>query len=388
MQEPKVAIKSNIGGRGQNQDYAESLPTRFGLLTVVCDGMGGANGGEVASSMTTDIVFKEIAINNITNPAEALASAIQVANENVYRESQTEEHLSGMGTTITAVLLTSPKAILAHVGDSRVYHVRSGKVIHRTWDHSKVFEWVKEGRMTEEEAKSHPDSNMITRAIGIAETVEIEITERDYKDGDRFILTTDGITDQIYDEELIKLATQNKSLQTLADSVVNHVNEKAFSGEDKGGHDNLTIAIVDIAEVTVAKAAINKRSKYSLVPYLVILGLIGAIVLNELFRVSAKNDKIELLTTNKKKTLDSLHREHEDYKLTVNKSKDELIDKLKAEFEGKLIDTLYAKKNEIDVLETDFSYIITCLQEKIEGKEEVSNFTDILIECQDELNKK
>jgi len=287
-------IKTSSGGRADNQDYGQIIPTSLGLLVVVCDGMGGTNGGQVASKMTTDIVIEEISKSSSQNPSFALKKAIEVANFNVHKKSIREPELQGMGTTITALLLTTDKAILAHVGDSRIYQIRKGKRVFRTWDHSKVFEWVKNGNMTEEEAANHGDSNVITRAIGVGEMVEIDVSELSYQKGDRFVLCTDGIHGEMDEKKLIKTASQKGNLQSIAEQIVSEINKNAFKNE--GGHDNLTVAIVEVINNSIQTIP-HISSKYSnrifkLIPYLIILLLLFGLVLNEVYRVADLKEQL------------------------------------------------------------------------------------------------
>ena len=178
----KYSIQSKIGGRAEQQDFYGSLETKQGLLIVVCDGMGGTNGGATASTMAVNIIMDTIAKDNFSSPEHALYEAFHKANKIIYERAQTQEVLSGMGTTAVAIILNDNTATAVDIGDSRFYEVRNkagngcnvGKII-RTDDHSKVIDLVKKGVMSEEETGLSAESNIINRALGLRPQAEIEI---------------------------------------------------------------------------------------------------------------------------------------------------------------------------------------------------------------------
>lgn len=186
-------IDSRIGGREENQDAAGIRDTNVGYLVVVCDGMGGMQGGSVASKLAVRTILDVVdAAEKDSNPAEVLMEAIQCANKAIISEGQNNPQLRGMGTTVTAILLTAYSAITAYVGDSRIYQVRKGKKVFRTFDHSMVFEMVKKKVITEEQARLSAQSNVILKALGISQDLEVTMSEQPYLRGDRFVLCTDG----------------------------------------------------------------------------------------------------------------------------------------------------------------------------------------------------
>ena len=240
-----IYIQSKIGGRSENQDFFGSGDTPYGELIVVCDGMGGHNGGRHAAEVAVQVIKEEVTKSEDSNPANSLHAAIAKANAAIWDESHANSQLKGMGTTVVALLLTPDKAICSHVGDSRIYQFRQGKILHRTYDHSHVFELVKAGLITEEQARLSEKSNIITRGLGIRETVDIEIADNlSYQKGDRILLCTDGIWGVVPETELVEMVSQKSNIQTIVSQLVDKIDVIGF--ESGGRHDNLTAALVEI----------------------------------------------------------------------------------------------------------------------------------------------
>lgn len=237
------AFKSAIGGRKENQDSAGSMLTRFGIASVVCDGMGGAAGGKIASSMAVDIILHELNNARHTDPGVALRSAITKANYEIYRRGRQQQELWGMGTTAIAVVINTDKAVVAHVGDSRAYQLRDGEKVFRTDDHSKVFELVKRGILTEEQARLSEESNVIQRALGIAPDVDVEVNDNiPFWKGDLFMLCTDGVCGAVPEEDLLQMLTKSQDVKKLSQKVIEQID---LAGNlQGGGHDNLTVSFV------------------------------------------------------------------------------------------------------------------------------------------------
>ena len=135
-----VLIQSRIGGRSENQDFFGSSKTPLGDLIIVCDGMGGHNGGRHAAELAVKTIIEKFENSTSDRPAYSLQTAIEKANALIWEESNSNPQLKGMGTTVVALLITDERAICCHVGDSRLYQIRNEKIIHRTFDHSHVFE--------------------------------------------------------------------------------------------------------------------------------------------------------------------------------------------------------------------------------------------------------
>lgn len=256
----KLSGESRIGGRKENQDSFGYLETKDGLLVVVCDGMGGAKGGKTASQLAVDTIINEVESSNPGNNEELLVKAIEKANETVYNTSRKNPELTGMGTTVVALLIDKDKATAAHVGDSRIYQIREGRKVFRTFDHSMVFELVKRGTISEEQARLSAESNVILRALGTKPEISIEINgELPYLKGDRFLLCSDGICGAVPENELIKLVSNKNDVQETTQLLAQAINQ---TGINNGGkHDNLTAALLQLNVNSKLKVKMDKKSK-------------------------------------------------------------------------------------------------------------------------------
>lgn len=177
-----------------------------GLLAVVCDGMGGHAAGETASRLAVEAVAAGYAKEK--DPGESLARSVREANRAVYDAAQNDAALNGMGTTCTAIVLKEGRAWCAHVGDSRCYLIRDGQILRMTEDHSAVMAMVREGALSLDEARNHPDKNVISRALGSHKDVEVSTWPRPFvvRPGDRFLLSSDGLHDLMSDEQVLEVA--------------------------------------------------------------------------------------------------------------------------------------------------------------------------------------
>lgn len=269
--------ESRIGGRPENQDSFGYADTKFGLLVTVCDGMGGGPGGKTASSIAVKEIIDGVSeTSNDETPSNALLKAIHRANHAILEAVEENPKLKGMGTTCTALLINKESAIIAHVGDSRVYQLRGRRKVFRTFDHSMVFGLVKEKVITEEQARLSEQSNIITRALGLKPELEIDIMERPYEKGDRFMLCTDGIHGTMPEPELIKRATDEVNLGQAVDNIATFVDGE---GRKKGGgHDNLTLVIIETQNHSILKEKMSKLNKIILIGIAALLT--ASIVLN------------------------------------------------------------------------------------------------------------
>ncbi len=253
-------IDSRIGGRKENQDSAGLRDTKLGYLVVVCDGMGGMQGGSVASQVAVQTILETVASADMqANPSMTLIKAIRNANMAIIEEGRNNPDLQGMGTTVTALLLTPHSALTAYLGDSRIYQIRNGEKVFRTFDHSMVFEMVKEKVISEEQARLSDQSNIIMKALGITPDIEVEIVERPYRRGDRFVLCTDGFWGAMPEDELIRHLSGKKSMDKILDSTANLVES---IGRNSGReYDNLTAAILEINSNSILKEKMSSRTK-------------------------------------------------------------------------------------------------------------------------------
>lgn len=285
--------ESRIGGRTENQDNWGFSDTPFGFLLVVCDGMGGGPSGKLASKIAVDSILKGVEEGDKEEaPTNVLIKAIRQANMDIILQGEEDMRLKGMGSTCTAVLVNEESAIVAHVGDSRVYQFRGGHKVFRTFDHSMVFDLVKKKVITEEVARLSVDSNIITRALGIKPDLEVEVHEVPYEAGDRFMLSTDGIHGAIPEKQLISMATDSKINlnQCVEDMAMTIDNEGIKNG---GGHDNLTVAMIELSANSKLKVKMSKRIKYLFLGLLLVC--FSSLTLNmcQAFSVEGWQQKLE-----------------------------------------------------------------------------------------------
>ena len=220
--------------RRRNEDSFVLDPPLF----AVADGMGGAQAGEVASRLTA-AAFREYHDADQLAPNERLQAIIQEANRRVYERASTDSQHSGMGTTVTAALLTGGKVTLGHVGDSRGYRIRDGELEQLTEDHSLVGDLMRSGRLTPEEADAHPQRSVITRALGTDPEVAVDTLVVDAEPGDLFLLCSDGLTTMVTDDDILGILSAAPTLDDAARELVRAAN----SG---GGEDNVTIVLFRI----------------------------------------------------------------------------------------------------------------------------------------------
>ena len=247
------------GGRPENQDSCGFLDTEKGLIAVVCDGMGGGPGGQLASTIAVQKIVEYVVNAPQEMPrTEMVAKAIEYAHQAILAKTAETPALRGMGSTATVVLINGQSAVLGHVGDSRIYQFRRGKKIFRTSDHSMVGELVRNGTLTEEQARLSSQSNIITKALGSKLTNLAEVTERPYDAGDRFMLCTDGIWGSMPENELIKRVAKTPSLSGAVDSTVLEVDQIGRKNGNK--HDNLTIALLETKQDSKLKEKMSKKT--------------------------------------------------------------------------------------------------------------------------------
>jgi PPM family protein phosphatase len=217
------------------QTNEDSFLVRKGLY-VVCDGMGGARGGEVASQMACE---RLLTIVPATAGKEELREAIVDANDNIAARSVAEPNLLGMGTTLTSALVRDGAVILGHVGDSRAYLLHEGALRQLTDDHSWVGEMVRRGELTAAEAAVHPHRSVITRALGTDGEVEPDLLEAGLASGDRLMLCSDGLSGMVMDEKIQEILARPGDPQEAADALVQ-------AALEAGGEDNVTVLVVDL----------------------------------------------------------------------------------------------------------------------------------------------
>jgi len=241
-----VALLSDVGcQRSVNEDFAlsevppaeTSEAAHKGTLVVVADGLGGHAGGEVASRMAAEVI-RQVYYTSPAEPAEALREAFGEANHLIWETARRHPLLRGMGTTCTALAIRGWEAFAAHVGDTRLYLIRGGRIYQMTEDDSEVMEYVRQGRLSREAAERHPEKNILLKALGTRPTITPGFWERPLRVsvGDQFLLVSDGLHDLVTDEEMYAVlldAPPGIACQRLVDLA-----------KARGGHDNITVGVV------------------------------------------------------------------------------------------------------------------------------------------------
>ena len=235
--------KTDIGkAREINQDYYSIPKSDQDLqLFILADGMGGYNGGEVASTLATEAA-KNYIIDNFEKIEhskeeilELIKNAVEYANNVVFEKSKTVQELEGMGTTLDICFIYNNKIYIGHVGDSRVYRIRGELIRKLTKDHSYVQQLVEDGKITREEANHHPKKNMLTKALGCTAYVEPDIRARNLEPGDIWVMCSDGLTNMVEEKEIYQVIKENP--ETAPQTLVNLAN-------NAGGYDNITVITI------------------------------------------------------------------------------------------------------------------------------------------------
>ena len=231
------AFRTDVGKvRANNQD-APIVSEKLRLYGVA-DGMVGHKGGEVASTSARDDLLREL--EGKTPSVAALSGAIEEVNRQIYHQQEHDDALTGMGTTLSVLWMSDNFVYIGHVGDSRVYLLRDGEFKQMTLDHSLVEQLVREGVLTEEEAQNHPMRNIITRAIGTDESVEVDVVVEERRKGDLWLACSDGLHGLVDDRQM-RDALRQYAPEKAADVLLK-------AALDAGGRDNVTLVIVHDGE--------------------------------------------------------------------------------------------------------------------------------------------
>ena len=231
------AFRTDVGKvRANNQD-APIVSEKLRLYGVA-DGMGGHKGGEVESTSARDDLLREL--EGKTPSVAALSGAIEEVNRQIYHQQEHDDALTGMGTTLSVLWMSDNFVYIGHVGDSRVYLLRDGEFKQMTLDHSLVEQLVREGALTEEEAQNHPMRNIITRAIGTDESVEVDVVVEERRKGDLWLACSDGLHGLVDDRQM-RDALRQYAPEKAADVLLK-------AALDAGGRDNVTLVIVHDGE--------------------------------------------------------------------------------------------------------------------------------------------
>lgn len=246
----EVAGKSDVGCVRTNNEDNFGYDSRYGIY-VVCDGMGGAAAGEVASKMGVDTVlnyYRELAREgkfaefgepapDTSSRANALGSAIQMANDAIFTASQQSPTQAGMGSTIVAASVEQGLFSIAHVGDSRIYLIRAGAIQQLTNDHSLVMEQVRRGLITIEDAQKVDYHNIVIKALGAEAKVEPDLDDMMAMENDVLLLCSDGLNRHVTDAQILEIVTKNGSLSGVVDALID-------SAKKEGGTDNVTVLML------------------------------------------------------------------------------------------------------------------------------------------------
>lgn len=228
--------------RKMNQDYVYTSEQPVGPLPnlfLVADGMGGHNAGDYASRLAVESILENIADSSETDPMRNFDHAIQYANARIRKLASESAELEGMGTTVVAAVCEGKRLYVANVGDSRLYVVNRFGIRQITKDHSWVEEMVRIGEIEREEARNHPDKNIITRAVGADDTVKTDFFTVQLEEGDEVLMCTDGLTNMLEDEEIRMIVDGARDIVEKAQELVRAANEN-------GGRDNISVILIEI----------------------------------------------------------------------------------------------------------------------------------------------
>lgn len=232
-----VGVQTDVGRvrKGNEDSYLLEAP-----VYAVADGMGGHIAGDVASATAVSVISDGIAAEP-PRTGNALADLVSSANDAIWDKARSDPSLRGMGTTCTLLMIDGDVAHIAHVGDSRAYLLRDGSLRQLTEDHTLVERMVREGRLSAEEAANHPQRSIITRALGVDANVQVDVLEEQLSEGDRILLTSDGLTSMVEPAEIASVLDRIEDPQAAADRLVEMAN-------DAGGEDNVTVLVLHVRD--------------------------------------------------------------------------------------------------------------------------------------------
>jgi len=235
----KICSKSDIGlVRSSNQDaYYFQLFSEDSGFVVVCDGMGGENGGDIASSLAVETAKSELT-RDFTDIEKFLFEVIKKSNLKIFELSQRNSKLHGMGTTIVLAFVSGDKMHLIHVGDSRAYLIRDDFIQKLTRDHSLVQDLIDSKKITEKEAENHVQKNVLTRALGVRKNVNADYSCLLLKEGDKILICTDGLSGLVKQDEILGVFLNNNNNTRISEELIK-------LAKNAGGNDNITVVIID-----------------------------------------------------------------------------------------------------------------------------------------------
>jgi len=249
----RYAVASDMGRVRKNNEDAFIANPALGIFAVA-DGMGGHASGEVASRIAVESLQDSLARAGrekeapltedstavLSSPANILVNGFRLANQRIYKSSLEKGEYKGMGTTLVAVYFSESSSVVAHVGDSRLYQIRGPAIKQVTADHSLVWEQYKQGLIAKAALSSSPYKNIVTRALGLQPTVDVEVQELATQTGDSLILCSDGLSDLVLDEEMLKVSHE------ASGDLKRACNELTGLANQRGGKDNITVLLIQI----------------------------------------------------------------------------------------------------------------------------------------------
>ncbi len=306
---------SDVGkAREINEDYFGSFSGSFGSLLLVCDGMGGHKGGEIASRLAVETISNHFEkLNDNYNISEVINKSLEAANTSIILKAKENSDLTDMGSTVVLVLIKDELVYYTSLGDSRIYKIRDGAIDQITKDNSLVQQMVDSNIITEDEAKVHPKKNVITKALGTNDELEQEYYEP-FKliENDKLILCSDGLTAHVDEEEIFQLS-ENNPPQQAAQKLVELAN-------DRGGTDNITVQIVAVG---VKKNSVKQSNRNKYLSYLILLiSLIAFVFILIKFEVISFGEEPQKANTTKDGSTYGLQSNDEINPANTNEIKD------------------------------------------------------------------
>lgn len=239
----KTAGRTDVGRiRHVNEDRTIVLPERNGItVSIVADGMGGHQAGDIASQMAIEAIAEQLeqlsSQMDVKQLEASVRAAIEQANEKIYDVASSKEQYHGMGTTVVVTAASDTALVIGHIGDSRAYKIDAEKLVQLTEDHSLVYELVRSGQITKEEAEHHPRRNVLTRALGTEPNVVVDVHHFDWAEGDMVLMCSDGLSNLVDSETFAAILRSDSDLEAK----VNELVEKAL---EAGGDDNITVVLM------------------------------------------------------------------------------------------------------------------------------------------------
>ena len=231
--------------RNSNQDFVYASDQKVGRLPsllIVADGMGGHAAGDLASRVCVETAVSSIEGSGETETIPILAEAVQKANRAVLKKAAEKPEYAGMGTTIVAAVIDGNTLYVANVGDSRLYLIDDDRIDQITLDHSLVAEMVRSGRISPEQMRNHPEKNIITRAVGGEENVEVDFFDVGLHKGDVVLLCSDGLTNMVEDEQIFRIVRREKTLRDAGQKLISAANSA-------GGRDNISVVLARLTDL-------------------------------------------------------------------------------------------------------------------------------------------